>query len=216
MSHYLQHARDPISSYTHFIGALLSVLGTGVLVAASISRQVGWMTGLSAAVFGLSLVALYATSATYHFVHGTDRVILRLRKLDHSMIYVLIAGSYTPMLLNLLQPPKSYLFTAVIWLCAVVGIAVKLFWFSAPRWFSTALYILMGWAIAFDLPSLGALPAGWIALLAAGGISYTICGVMYAVKKPNISADFGFHELFHLFVMLGSFLHFLVVFFYIL
>ena len=86
MSHYLQHARDPISSYTHFIGALLSVLGTGVLVAASISRQVGWMTGLSAAVFGLSLVALYATSATYHFVHGTDRVILRLRKLDHSMI----------------------------------------------------------------------------------------------------------------------------------
>ena len=106
MSRYLQHARDPISSYTHFIGALLSVLGTGVLVAASISRQVGWMTGLSAAVFGLSLVALYATSATYHFVHGTDRVILRLRKLDHSMIYVLIAGSYTPMLLNLFSRPN--------------------------------------------------------------------------------------------------------------
>lgn len=215
MSRYLKDARDPISSYTHFIGAVLSALGTAVLVWASVSRRVSWMTGFSAAVFGLSLVALYTTSATYHFVHGSDQKILRLRKLDHSMIYVLIAGSYTPMLLNLLAPPKSYLFTAVIWLCAAVGIAVKLFWFSAPRWFSTALYILMGWAIAFDLPALGALPTGGIVLLTAGGVSYTVGGLMYAVKKPNISAAFGFHELFHLFVMLGSFLHFLVVLLYI-
>ena len=217
MPRCFKSARDPVSSYTHLIGAILSLIGTAVFIAVSARRpDVSALTAVSAVIFGLSLVALYSASATYHFVRGSERLILFLRKLDHSMIYVLIAGSYTPMLLYLLPAPESYLFTSIIWLCAFLGIAVKLFWFSAPRWLSTALYLLMGWAIAFDFPALAALPKGGIALLAAGGISYTVGGIMYGLKKPNLSPAFGFHELFHLFVMLGSFLHFLVVLVYIL
>lgn len=216
MPSFFQNAREPMSSYTHWLGAIFSFFGTLLLIATALLTPVGPTATLSVTVFGLSLVALYCASAYYHFVKAAPERLLRLRKLDHAMIYVLIAGSYTPLLLAFFPGEKGVLFTIGIWVIAAVGISVKLFWFGAPRWLSTCLYLLMGWAIVLDLPALGAIPTMGLVLLSAGGISYTIGGLVYIFKKPNIFAAFGFHELFHVFVLIGSFLHFLVVYLYVL
>lgn len=102
-----------------------------------------------------------------------------------------------------------------MWAIAAAGILMKMFWLGAPRWLSTTLYILMGWAIAVDLPAVGALPLPGIVLLVAGGLAYTVGGVIYMVKRPNLSERFGFHEIFHLFVIAGSVCHYLMVLLYI-
>ena len=140
----------------------------------------------------------------------------RLKKLDHSMIYVLIAGSYTPIVLRYMPAPRSYVFLSVIWMIALAGIAVKLLWIDAPRLLGTALYLALGWAIAFDFGVVLSMPVPAILLLAAGGIAYTIGGVIYIAKKPNLGPMLGFHELFHLFVIAGSIFHYFMVFLYVL
>ena len=132
------------------------------------------------------------------------------------MIYVLIAGSYTPIVLCYMRPPHNYGFLALIWLIAAAGIAVKLVWIDAPRFLGTALYLALGWAIVLDFDVVLSMPAPAIALLAAGGIFYTIGGVIYIAKRPNLSPLFGFHEIFHLFVIAGSICHYLMVFLYVL
>ena len=131
------------------------------------------------------------------------------------MIYVLIAGSYTPMLMSFYPKKEALVFSLILWIVAAVGIGVKVFWFL-PRWVSTAIYLLMGWSILFDLGPLTRIPTGAIVLLAAGGVSYTIGGVIYGLKKPDLFRAFGFHELFHLFVIVGSLCHYAMVFWYVL
>ena len=170
----------------------------------------------AAVVFCLSLIALYSASSVYHFSGRGEAVLRRLKKLDHSMIYVLIAGSYTPIILKFMPAPRSYVFLGVIWLIALTGIAIKLLWIDAPRLIGTALYLALGWAIAFDFGVVLSMPAPAIALLAAGGLSYTVGGVIYIAKKPNLGKMIGFHELFHLFVIVGSVCHYLMVFLYVL
>lgn len=213
---YMTKAREPFSSFSHFIGAVIFAVATVLLVGKTLVAD-AWNIKIliGVAVFGLSLVALYSASAIYHFSNGSAKKILRLRKLDHSMIYVLIAGSYTPILLKYLPQHESFIFVSVIWACAVVGTIIKLCWFSAPRWLQTMLYIAMGWAVLFDVSVFRDMSGIAVFLLAAGGISYTIGGIIYIVKKPNISKEFGFHELFHLFILLGSIFHYLMVLFYV-
>ena len=167
-------------------------------------------------LFGLSLIALYSASAVYHYARAGEQVLRVLKKLDHSMIYVLIAGSYTPIVLKYMQAPGAYLFLMVIWGIALFGIAVKLVWIDAPRFLGTILYLLMGWAVIFRFDVVLSMPAPAITLLAIGGLSYTIGGVIYILKKPNLSQVLGFHELFHLFVLAGSVAHYLVVFWFVL
>ncbi|MCI8648867.1 MAG: hemolysin III family protein [Anaerotruncus sp.] len=216
MPKFFQMARDPISSYTHFLGAALSLLGMAVMsVQLLLDANANLTTVISSLLFCLSLIALYSASGIYHFSRASAKVIAILRKLDHAMIYVLIAGSYTPLLLRLLPTPNNWLFTGGIWAAALLGITIKLCWMNAPRWLGTSLYILMGWAILIDLSALGALPAAAITLLAGGGVLYTIGGVIYMCKLPNFSPSFGFHELFHIFVLAGSLCHYLMVLFYI-
>ena len=169
----------------------------------------------AAVVFCLSLIALYSASGIYHFSRAAANVLVVLRKLDHAMIYVLIAGTYTPLLLGLLPAPRAEVFTAVIWGVALAGIVMKLCWINAPRWLGTTLYLLLGWAIAIDLPALAALPVPAVALLAAGGLLYTAGGLIYMIKRPNLSERFGFHEIFHLFVIAGSLCHYFLVLLYI-
>ena len=207
------NAREPLSSYTHFIGLMLAIMGTLIMVL-KILTGTFHSSQLFGLVFCLSLAGLYGASSLYHFVKGKLTVIKRLRKLDHSMIYVLIAGSYTPLLYALLPEPKNYILLALIWILAFSGIIMKLVWIEAPRTLSSILYIVMGWFIAIDFPALGALPVGALLLLASGGILYTIGGVIYALKKPNISEMFGFHEIFHLFVIGGSVCHYLMILLY--
>ncbi len=216
MSQYWMKARDPISSYSHMLGAVFFTVATVLLVGKTLTLA-DWSVKILVGVilFGCSLIALYAASSVYHFFNGSGQKLLMLRKLDHAMIYVLIAGTYTPVLLKYLSGLEGWIFTIAIWVCALVGIVIKLCWFSAPRWLQTLLYIAMGWAILFDISIFRSMSGMAVFLLAAGGLSYTVGGVIYMLKKPNISAAFGFHELVHVFVLLGSFFHFLMIFFYV-
>lgn len=167
-------------------------------------------------IFGLSLLCLYSASSIYHYVKRPMEDLVRLRKLDHAMIYILIAGTYTPIALAYMNFKDATIFMAVIWSVALLGIVMKICWLNAPRWFYTSLYVLMGWAIVFDWKAFDGLPRGCLGLIAAGGISYTIGAGFYALKKPNLSERFGFHEIFHLFVIFGSAFHFSAVYLYVI
>lgn len=211
----IKQAREPLNCLTHFVGALLFGVGTLALLAKALAGPATSTQILALLAFGLSMTALYSASALYHYSNGSAEQIRRLRKLDHSMIYVLIAGSYTPLALTWLDPPAGHLFTIFIWSLAIVGILSKLFWLGAPRWLSTLGYLLMGWSILLIPSVFPAMPAAAILLTALGGISYTVGGVIYWTKKPDLSRFIGFHELFHLFVLAGSLCHYCMVFIFI-
>lgn len=213
MPEFFRKARDPVSSFSHFLGAALSLMGL-LAMAVHISLTGGTHV-LSSLLFCLSLIALYTASGVYHFSRGSDGTVLRLRKLDHAMIYVLIAGSYTPVLLSILPPGRGVPFTIAIWTFAAAGILFKLCWITAPRWLGTLLYLIMGWSILIDPGALANLSPPAFALLAGGGVLYTIGSVLYMIKKPNFAPGFGFHELFHIFVILGSMCHYFMVFFFL-
>lgn len=207
------NAREPMSCYTHFIGLLMSVAGI-IIMAIKISYESISMAQIAGFLFCASLIGLYGASSYYHYSHGSEGKLIKLRKLDHSMIYVLIAGSYTPVLYNIMSSGKNFIFITAIWIIAISGIFMKLCWMNAPRWLSTGMYILMGWFIAIDFSALKGLPAGAMFLLICGGAAYTIGGIIYGIKKPNISKTFGFHEIFHIFVIAGSVCHYLMILFY--
>ena len=210
-------AREPFSSYSHFVGAVLSGIGLILmLLRAALSENLTGLTLGASVIFCLSLIALYSASSIYHFSVAGEHVLRLLKKLDHSMIYVLIAGSYTPVVLKFMPYPSSVAFVSVIWGIALFGIAIKLLWIDAPRLIGTILYLALGWAIVVDFDVVLSMPAPAIALLAAGGISYTIGGIVYIIKKPDFGPKLGFHELFHLFVIGGSVCHYLLVLWYVL
>lgn len=216
MSRYFARGREPMSSYTHFWGAVASAVGTLFLAGRALLRGASGGVLLGAVLFGLSLVALYTASCVYHYALCAGRRLVRLRKLDHAMIYVLIAGSYTPLCIRFMSPAKLPLFLVCIWGAAVLGIALKICWLDAPRWLCTGLYLAMGWAIMADLPAFSAMAGPCMALVAAGGICYSAGAVVYLVKKPNLGPVWGFHELFHLFILAGSACHFAAVYLYVL
>ena len=209
-------AREPFSSYSHLAGAVLSAAGLILLLVRAARADAAPGIGLAVLLFGLSLVALYSASAVYHYSLRGEAVLRVLKKLDHSMIYVLIAGSYTPVVLRYMEAPAAYVFLAVIWALALFGIAVKLIWIDAPRLVGTLLYLLLGWAVVFRFDVVLSMPAPAVFLLALGGILYTAGGVIYIVKRPNLSRTLGFHELFHLFVLAGSAAHYMMVFWFVL
>jgi len=217
MPDIFRKARDPFSSYSHFVGAVLSGAGlVAVLMRLLFGSAVSFGMGVAAIIFCLSLIALYSASSVYHFSLRGEQALKRLKKLDHSMIYVLIAGSYTPIVLRYMPAPNSYVFLSVIWSVALVGIMVKLIWIDAPRALGTALYLILGWAVVFQFGAVLAMPAPAVVLLAAGGLAYTVGGAIYIIKKPNLGLSFGFHELFHLFVIAGSVFHYVMVFLFVL
>ncbi|MDD2568941.1 MAG: hemolysin III family protein [Clostridia bacterium] len=208
-------SRDPISSFSHFIGAVLAVFGTVAIIIKGIITKVEALNLIGALIFGFSMIALYSASAIYHYVNTEPNKLFRLRKLDHAMIYVLIAGTYTPVLLTAFERPQGLWLTAAIWAIGFTGIILKLCWFKAPRWLSTVFYIAMGWFIVIDLAAVMNYAGSGILLL-IGGIFYTIGGVIYAIKKPSINAMWGFHEIFHVFVILGSVCHYFYIYLYML
>ncbi|MGI6030413.1 MAG: PAQR family membrane homeostasis protein TrhA [Eubacteriales bacterium] len=212
---FIHRAREPFNSMTHFIGAVLFGLGTCLLVAKALLGPVTTSQLLALITFGLSMTALYSASSLYHYAQVSPEQLRMLRKLDHSMIYVLIAGSYTPLALTWLPASTGLWFTVFIWSCAFAGILTKLYFHTVPRWLSTLGYLLMGWSILLIPSVFQAMPPLAIALAAAGGISYTIGGIVYWLKKPDLSRYIGFHEFFHLFVLLGSLMHYLMVFLFV-
>lgn len=216
MKKFFDKAMDPISSETHFIGACLSVVGLVIMMIVGKVKQATVDVVIAALIFGISLIALYSASSIYHYFKGSEKIKLILRKLDHSMIYVLIAGTYTPVVMACMPTPHAYYFLGVLWAVAIIGIIVKVCWMDAPRALTTSFYLILGWAIVFDFQSFTGIPTHCLMLIAAGGIAYSIGAFIYIFKKPNITERFGFHELFHIFVMMGSLFHYMAIVLYLL
>ncbi len=209
------HARDPLSALTHFIGFIAVIPPIICLLKrAETTEQV-----ISFVVFGLSLLLLYGASTIYHTLCLSAEKIAFLRRIDHMMIFVLIAGTYTPVCMVILPGLWGKALLAAVWGVAIFGIFMKIFWMNAPRWLSTLIYVGMGWlAAAAFVPLKAAIGWGGLGMLLAGGIVYTVGAVIYALKKPNLAflKSFGFHEIFHVFVMLGSAFHIAFMFLYVL
>lgn len=213
------HIKDPGSAITHFIGMLMAIFAAVPLLIKAASEP-DRIYVISIAVYALSLILLYAASTTYHTFDKSDRINTILKKIDHMMISVLIAGSYTPICLLVLPRKIGVILLSIVWGIAIIGILIKAFWVYCPKWVSSVLYIGMGWTcvLAFTqlLNALSPAAFGW---LLAGGIIYTVGGVIYALKLPifnNKHKNFGSHEIFHLFVMGGSACHFIVMYAFVL
>jgi hemolysin III len=211
--------KDPISGISHLTGSILSLIGT-IFLLYSAYKQNDLTKIVSFFIFGGSMFFLYTSSAIYHlFGHSPEEVDI-FRKIDHAMIYILIAGTYTPFCLIALRNSWGILILVIIWILAVAGISTvffKSFWTKVPRWFATGLYMMMGSVIIFFIyPLFKATNMQTILWLLIGGAFYNIGAVIYAKKKPNISKDFGFHEIFHIFVLLGTISHFYAIYRYIL
>ena len=210
--------REPGSALTHLAAMFLAAGGAiPLLIKAS---EFGSVYVLSMMIFALSMVALYGASAFYHAITLPPSVIRTFRKLDHSMIFVLIAGSYTPVCILVLDRRVGLTLLAIVWAFAIMGILLKMLWINCPKWLSSLIYIGMGWsAVLVCKPIYTSMSAAAFAWLLAGGILYTIGGVVYALKLKDFNKRypyFGTHEIFHLFVMGGSFCHFIFMYNYIL
>jgi len=210
--------REPINSITHFVGAGLSFIALiAMLVKVAISDP-SVISILSVTIFGISLTLLYATSGTYHGIISTEKVIKFFQKLDHSMIFVLIAGSYAPFCLISIGDKFGFTMFLIMITLAIVGIIFKLCWFNCPCWVDSVMYIGMGWIALFMIKPLAAILPGislfWLVL---GGILYTIGGIIYATKSKKLTiGNWGFHEIFHIFILLGSLSHFICVYTYVI
>jgi hemolysin III len=207
---------EPVNSLTHLAGVLLSIAGLVVLLI--LSRGEPWRV-TSFIIYGASLITLYTASTLYHALKVSEKRRSALKRFDHIAIFVLIAGTYTPITLVTLQGEQAtwgWSIFGVIWGFAVLGVIFKLFWLSAPRWLYTGLYLLMGWmALIAIVPIAQTMPFGGLFYMGLGGLFYTVGAVIYALKRPNFSAVFGFHELWHLFVLAGSISHFVMMLKYV-
>ena len=214
-----KHIKDPGSAITHFIGMLMAIFAAVPLLIKA-ANEPSQIYIISLTIYAASLILLYAASTTYHTFDVSERVNTILKKIDHMMISVLIAGSYTPVCLIVLKGRTGLILLAIVWSIAIAGIMIKAFWVYCPKWVSSVLYIGMGWTcvLAFTqiLNNMSPAAFGW---LLAGGIIYTVGGVIYALKLPifnNRHKNFGSHEIFHLFVMGGSACHFVVMYAFLL
>lgn len=207
--------KDPGSALTHFIG-MSAAIGAAMPLIFKAFTENGKLSGVACSIFMASMILLYAASTAYHTFDISDKVNMILKKLDHCMISVLIAGSYTPICLLVLEKNVGIPLLAFVWTVAFMGITLKLCWVTCPKWVSSALYIGMGWAcvVAFSQLHQNMNELAFIWLL-VGGIFYTIGGIIYALKLRLFNAKhkyFGSHEVFHVFVLLGSACHFIVMF----
>ena len=208
--------RQPVSGFTHAAGALLSIVALIVMVTVDVRHKTAWNI-VADSIFGSSLIMLYTASALYHLLPLKEKGIDILRQLDHTMIFILIAGTYTPFCLVTLRGPWGWSMLTIIWGLAIAGIITKLTWKSAPRFVRVALYLLMGWlSLIMIYPLSQTAPPGTLIWLLIGGLFYTVGAIFYALKWPNpLPKILGFHEIWHLLVLGGSFSHFWAVFKYV-
>ena len=209
----------PWSAATHGAGAVLAALGTLLLLIRAVLLDAGVWHIASFSIYGLSMVGLYTASTLYHSVNTSVKGRIALRKFDHASIYFLIAGTYTPVCLIVLRNYSAWGWAmfGVIWGLALAGLVLTLAWISAPRWLTSSIYLFMGWIAAIILvPLYRLLPTAGFFWLLGGGLFYTVGGILYAVKWPGRNNPrFGCHEIFHLFILLGSVCHFFLMFFVI-
>lgn len=207
--------RNPGSALTHLPGIVLGILATPPLLMKAASNP-DKIHIASLAIFMISMIALYTASTVYHSVDKSVKINRILRKLDHAMIFILIAGSYTPICMVVLRGRVGSLLLSLVWSVAILGILIKICWITCPKWFSSSLYIIMGWIVVLAFgPMKAALPFSALFWLFAGGVLYTTGGIIYAIKAPEFNEkhpNFGTHEIFHLFVLAGSICHFIMMY----
>jgi hemolysin III len=206
--------REPVSGLTHFIAALAAIVGLVVLLVIGgddVLKQ------RSLLVYGTSLVLMLAASASYHLILGSPARIGFLRKIDHASIYILIAGTYTPVFFNQFAGFWKWGMLALIWSLALVGSITKIFMMDAPRWLTAGVYLVMGWLSLLAVGEiLRVLPAGALIWLLLGGASFTLGAVVYATKAMDfVPGVFGFHEVWHIFVVVGALCHYVAILIYI-
>jgi len=214
--------KDPVSGFSHLIGMLLSIAGLVLLIVYSAKYGEGAWDVVTYTIFGTALVLLYLFSSLYHLLNLGKTGTMVFKKFDHIMIYILIAATYTPICLGPLRGAWGWSIFGIVWALAILGTVLTAVWIKAPRWLTTSIYIAMGWLVIImvyplvdTFIKLNALSTLW--WLLAGGIFYTIGGIIYGLKKfPFTTKHFGFHEIFHIFVMLGSFCQFWFIFRYLL
>jgi hemolysin III len=206
--------RDPVSGLTHFLAAIAAVVGLVLLL---IVGRAGFGKQITLLVYGASLILMFSASAAYHLVRARPGVIRNLRKLDHAAIYILIAGTYTPLCFNQFSGFWKWGILAIIWGLALAGIIGKMFIINAPRALTAGIYLLMGWLAMIGLPELlRVLPLGALIWLSLGGVIFTLGAVVYITKTLDfVPGVFGFHESWHIFVILGCLCHFILILFYV-
>lgn len=209
--------REPINTWTHLLGMILAFLGLIALCIRSIVSG-NYLSLVGSLIFGLSMILLYGASSLYHGYKGKNSVILKLRKLDHSMIFVLIAGTYTPICLLVLKGLTGTILLVSIWSLALLGIISKIMFIHMPRKLSAGLYVFMGWvSLLVIYPLFNALPTIAFVYLVLGGVLYTVGSVFYAKKPTKMQiGNWGFHEIFHLFILAGSLAHFALIYNYVI
>ena len=206
--------REPVNGLTHLGAAIVAVFGLAALLVIgrdSLAKQASLL------VYGAALILMFSASAAYHLIKARPQAAQVLRKLDHSAIYLLIAGTYTPICLHFFTGFWRWGVLAIIWFMALAGIAVKVFVIRAPRWLNAAIYLAMGWlCLAGAKVMLATMPTGALAWLLLGGILFSVGAIVYVAKRPDFYPGvFGFHEIWHIFVILGCLSHFILVAFYV-
>ena len=205
--------REPFNTISHMAGALASIAGLTLMVVVAATRTDAWHV-VSFAIFGGTLILMYTASSLYHGLKISEKALRVFRRIDHIMIFMVIAGSYTPICLVALRGPWGWSILGAVWGIAIIGIGLKIFAMNVPRWISTMIYLAMGWlcGIAF-FPLVKTLNTAGFFWLVLGGVFYSGGALIYSIKKPDPFPDvFGFHEIWHLFVLLGSGSHFWLVF----
>ncbi len=204
----------PWSAITHGAGAALAILATALLLVQTVLTGGGVWKLVSFAIYGVSMAGLYTASTLYHCINTTVAGRIALRKYDHASIYFLIAGTYTPVCLTALRGPWGWSLFGVIWALAIAGLVMSLLWINCPRALTSTIYIAMGWlAVVAVYPLVLTLGFQGVFWLLLGGVLYTAGGVLYALKWPGRSNPrFGCHEIFHVFILLGSAAHFMMMY----
>ena len=204
----------PWSAITHGIGAVLSLAGTILLLVQTVLLGADPWKLVSFSIYGVSMVGLYTASTLYHCVNAPVKGRLALRKYDHASIFLLIAGTYTPVCLTALRGVCGWVVFGIVWAIALAGIVFTICWIDCPRQLTAGIYLAMGWLSVVLVHPLWT-STGWRGLfwLALGGVLYTVGGILYALKWPGRNNPrFGCHEIFHVFIVLGSIAHFLMVY----
>lgn len=207
---------EPMSSLTHFLGFALSIAGLVLMIVSTVRHSTPWHV-VSFSIFGTSLILLYLASTVYHFVPKSHRYKKTFQRIDLSLIFILIAGSYTPIILVLMRNIWGWMFFGIVWGIALAGVIIQIFKFKIKYWVNPVLYLFMGWLIVFALPLiLETLSLKSFAWLLGGGIAYTVGVLFYALDEviPR-NRWLGMHEVFHIFVLMGSFSHFWLMYNYV-
>ncbi len=199
-----REVRPTWRGWIHTVTTPVAVAAGIVLIALADGPEAKW----ASAVFALTSLLLFGNSALYHRVDWSPKVKRALKRVDHANIFLLIAGTYTPLALLALPPAQGTVLLAVVWVGAVLGVAFRVFWIGAPRWSYVILYLALGWAAVLYFGPLFAANAAAMVLVAVGGLLYTAGAIVYGVKRPNpVPGRFGFHEIFHACTVLAFLCH---------